>query len=83
MTDTQLTWIGIVSQAIPTITAIFMVTVGKWMIKRRELKYHRNNVNVMSLTEIEMTCSVDESKEIIKMYLKNYHNDKPNLRSEP
>lgn len=35
MTDTQLTWIGIVSQAIPTITAILMVTVGNWMIKRR------------------------------------------------
>lgn len=28
MTNTTLTWIGIVSQAIPAITAILMVTVG-------------------------------------------------------
>lgn len=37
MTNTTLTWVGIVSQAIPAITAILMVTVGNCMIKRKEL----------------------------------------------
>lgn len=36
MTSTTLTWIGILSQAIPAITAILMVTVGNCIDKRKQ-----------------------------------------------
>lgn len=53
MTDTQLIWIGIVSQAIPTITAILMVTVGNWY-ERRINKLMEKDIADDELYELDM-----------------------------
>lgn len=67
MTDTQLTWMGIVSQAIPTITAILMVTVGNWKIKSNErIKYIKGDVFIDKLPWIELEPIITDNVITIK-----------------
>lgn len=38
MTDNQYMWMGIIGQCVPLLTAVYLVTIGNWIIKRRERK---------------------------------------------